>query len=192
MDTSGCFDDGSHLWRKRMADVRSGAVTLKGNAVDLAGPELKAGDAAPDFKLQDNGLGDVALADSAGKKRIIITVPSLDTPTCHQETKRFNDEAGNRVYLHALRRLHKLKGNTVRPPEITAVPAFESTRNNRNRRTIKFNPFGSEVLVRFLDIIHYQRQVCHTEVACREVNLLALRRGELEELNVAAAGSGDV
>ena len=78
-----------------MADVRSGAVTLKGNGVDLAGPELKAGDAAPEFTLQDSGLGDVTLADSAGKKRIIITVPSLDTPTCHEETKRFNDEAAN-------------------------------------------------------------------------------------------------
>ena len=77
-----------------MAEVRSGAVTLKGNSVDLAGPELKAGDAAPDFKLQNNALADVTLADSAGKKRIIITVPSLDTPTCHEETKRFNDEAG--------------------------------------------------------------------------------------------------
>jgi len=78
-----------------MVDVRSAAVTLKGNPVDLAGSELKVGDAVPDFKLQNNGLGDVTLADSAGKKRIVITVPSLDTPTCHQETKRFNDEAGN-------------------------------------------------------------------------------------------------
>ena len=39
-----------------MANVRSAAVTLKGNAVDLAGPELKVGDAAPDFKLQNNSL----------------------------------------------------------------------------------------------------------------------------------------
>jgi len=77
-----------------MADIRSGAVTLKGNPVDLAGPELKAGDTAPDFTLQSNALADVTLADSAGKKRIIVTVPSLDTPTCHAEAKRFNDEAG--------------------------------------------------------------------------------------------------
>lgn len=77
-----------------MAETRAGAVTLKGNPVDLSGPELKAGDAAPDFTLQSNALADVTLADSAGKKRIIVTVPSLDTPTCHQEAKRFNDEAG--------------------------------------------------------------------------------------------------
>lgn len=69
-------------------------VTLKGNPVTLQGPELKAGDAAPDFTLQNNALQDVNLGASAGKTRIIASVPSLDTGTCHAETKRFNDEAG--------------------------------------------------------------------------------------------------
>jgi thioredoxin-dependent peroxiredoxin len=68
-------------------------VTLKGNAVTLAGTELKVGDTAPDFNLQSNGLEDVNLASSAGKTRIIATIPSLDTGVCHAETKRFNDEA---------------------------------------------------------------------------------------------------
>ena len=77
-----------------MAETRTGAVTLKGGPVDLAGPELKAGDAAPEFTLQNADLGDVALADSAGKTRIIATVPSLDTPICHQETINFNQKAG--------------------------------------------------------------------------------------------------
>ncbi len=72
---------------------RVAATTLKGNPVDLKGPALKAGDDAPDFKLQDNSLADITLASSAGKTRIIATIPSLDTPTCHAETKRFNDEA---------------------------------------------------------------------------------------------------
>lgn len=78
-----------------MAEVRSGAVKLKGGAVDLAGPELKAGTAAPDFTLQADDLSDVTLASSAGKTRVIATVPSLDTPVCHEETKRFNQEAAN-------------------------------------------------------------------------------------------------
>ncbi len=77
-----------------MADIREGACTLKGNPQNLAGPQLKAGDKAPDFKLQSTALADVSLADSAGKTRIIATVPSLDTPVCHEETKRFNDQAG--------------------------------------------------------------------------------------------------
>lgn len=72
---------------------RTAAVTLKGNPVDLKGRALCAGEQAPDFKLQDNGLQDVTLAASAGKTRIIVTVPSLDTSVCHAETKRFNDEA---------------------------------------------------------------------------------------------------
>lgn len=76
-----------------MSDVRSGAVSLKGNPQNLAGPELKAGDAAPEFTLQSNGLEDVTLADSKGKSRIIATVPSLDTPVCDAETKKFNDHA---------------------------------------------------------------------------------------------------
>lgn len=68
-------------------------VTLKGNPVELVGPELKVGDSAPEFTLQSSALQDVKLGDSAGKTRIIATVPSLDTAVCSLETKRFNDEA---------------------------------------------------------------------------------------------------
>ena len=78
-----------------MADIRKAAVTLKGNPVDLAGAALKVGDSAPDFKLQDNSLADVGLANSAGNTRIIVTIPSLDTSVCHQETKNFNDQIKN-------------------------------------------------------------------------------------------------
>jgi thiol peroxidase len=76
-----------------MANVRSGAATLKGNPIDLVGPELKAGDKAPDFKLQSTALDDVTLASSSGKTRIIATIPSLDTSVCHTETKNFNEKA---------------------------------------------------------------------------------------------------
>lgn len=81
---------------------RTGAVTLKGNPVDLKGRALKVGDEAPDFKLQDNALGDVTLASSAGKTRIIATVPSLDTSVCAMETKKFNDEAKNLANVEVL------------------------------------------------------------------------------------------
>lgn len=76
-----------------MSGVRSGAVTLKGNPVDLAGSALAAGSAAPEFRLQSTALEDVLLASSSGKTRIIATIPSLDTSTCHAETRRFNEEA---------------------------------------------------------------------------------------------------
>jgi len=73
---------------------RAGATTLKGNPLTLIGPELKAGDAAPDFHTVDNGLKPVTLKDTGNQVRIISVIPSLDTPVCDAQTKRFNEEAG--------------------------------------------------------------------------------------------------
>ena len=78
-----------------MANVREGAVAFKGGPLDLAGPELSPGQKAPEFRLQNQALEEVTLADSAGKTRIIATVPSLDTSVCSMESKRFNDEMGS-------------------------------------------------------------------------------------------------
>jgi thiol peroxidase len=72
---------------------RAGATTLRGNPFTLVGPELKSGDTAPDFSVVDSSLKPVHLADTAGKTRIFSVVPSLDTPVCDAQTKRFNEEA---------------------------------------------------------------------------------------------------
>jgi thiol peroxidase len=76
-----------------MSSVRAGAVTLKGGPVDLAGAALQAGQKAPEFSLQNQGLEEVTLVSSSGKTRIIATIPSLDTSVCHAETKKFNEKA---------------------------------------------------------------------------------------------------
>jgi thiol peroxidase len=76
----------------KMANTRSD-VTFKGGAVNVAGTVLKVGDSAPDFSLQSTGLEEITLANSAGKTRIIATVPSLDTGVCSEETKKFNEMA---------------------------------------------------------------------------------------------------
>lgn len=69
-------------------------ILFKGNPVALAGSEVKAGQDAPDFKLQNSAdMSDYTLASGAGKTRIIAAVPSLDTPVCDAETKKFNEEA---------------------------------------------------------------------------------------------------
>jgi thioredoxin-dependent peroxiredoxin len=78
---------------KSMREIRTGAITLKGTPTNLAGSELKIGDKAPDFLLQNTALEDVTLATFAGKTLVIATLPSLDTPVCHAETKRFNEQA---------------------------------------------------------------------------------------------------
>ena len=73
---------------------RAGATTLRGNPLTLVGPELKAGDTAPDFETVGDGLKAVKLADTGAGVRVFSVVPSLDTPVCDMQTKRFNDEAG--------------------------------------------------------------------------------------------------
>src|SRR5512135_286627 len=80
---------------------RKGVITFKGNPMTLLGPEIKVGDKAPEFRVVDTGMAPVSLADFKGKVKIISAVPSLDTPTCDTETRRFNQEAA------------KLPGNVV-------------------------------------------------------------------------------
>ncbi|MBC7963599.1 MAG: thiol peroxidase [Steroidobacteraceae bacterium] len=74
---------------------KSGIITFKGNPMTLLGPGLKVGDVAPDFTVVDNSLAPTTLASYAGKVKIISAVPSLDTPVCDTETRRFNQEAAS-------------------------------------------------------------------------------------------------
>jgi len=72
---------------------REGLVTLKGNPVTLLGNEVNVGDDAPDVTLVGNDLSEVALSSFKGKVVILSVVPSLDTPVCDTQTRRFNEEA---------------------------------------------------------------------------------------------------
>src|SRR5580658_5731711 len=72
---------------------RAGATTMRGNPLTLLGPELKAGDKAPDFSAVNDGMQPVNLAGTGKAVRIFSVVPSLDTPVCDAQTKRFNEEA---------------------------------------------------------------------------------------------------
>ena len=85
-----------------MSETRVGAITLKGTPTDLAGSELKVGDAAPDFILQNIDLENVSLNSFAGKACMIATVPSLDTPVCHAETKNINEQTKNLANVKVL------------------------------------------------------------------------------------------
>lgn len=72
---------------------RTGIITMKGNPLTLVGDEVKAGDKAPDFVALDNSLSPVRFESCRGKVVVISAVPSLDTPVCDTETRRFNTEA---------------------------------------------------------------------------------------------------
>ena len=73
----------------------SGAITMKGNPLTLIGRLPEVGQSAPDFEVLDNNLTPVKLSSFKGKICIIASVPSLDTPICDIETRRFNTEAAN-------------------------------------------------------------------------------------------------
>ena len=70
-------------------------VTLKGNPVSVAGTLPAKGASAPDFSLTNKDLKDVALAEFAGKRKVLNIVPSLDTPTCAKSTRVFNEKASS-------------------------------------------------------------------------------------------------
>lgn len=76
-----------------MDTERKNVTAFKGNPLTVIGNEVKVGQAAPDFTVLAGDLSPVTLASSKGKTRLIISVPSLDTPVCDAETRRFNEEA---------------------------------------------------------------------------------------------------
>ena len=75
------------------AEERHGAVKFKGNPLTLVGPEMKVGSKAPDFQALAQDLTPLSLAHVKGKTLLISVVPSLDTPVCDAQTRRFNEEA---------------------------------------------------------------------------------------------------
>ena len=75
-------------------EEHTGIITMKGNPLTLVGKTPTLGEAAPDFEVLDNDLSSVKLSSFKGKVCVISSVPSLDTPVCDMETRRFNQEAG--------------------------------------------------------------------------------------------------
>lgn len=71
----------------------SRTTTFKGGPLELAGPQLKVGDKAPDFAAVDTTMQPVTLASTGNKVRVFSVVPSLDTPVCDMQTKKFNEAA---------------------------------------------------------------------------------------------------
>jgi thiol peroxidase len=80
--------------------LSSRTTTLRGNPFTLAGPELKVGDKAPDFDVIDSSLQKVDLEKTGKGIRIFSVVPSLDTPVCDAQTKRFEEEAEKDSNIH--------------------------------------------------------------------------------------------
>src|SRR5947208_1386342 len=76
-----------------MVEERTGEVTMKGNPLTLLGPRIEPNEDAPEFTALKTLTQPFSLSETDGKVRVLLSVPSLDTPVCSLETKRFNDEA---------------------------------------------------------------------------------------------------
>jgi thiol peroxidase len=74
---------------------RKDEITFQGNPLTLLGSAINVGDSAPDVALLGNDLSPVQLSAYKGKVCVISVVPSLDTPVCDMQTRKFNEEAGN-------------------------------------------------------------------------------------------------
>ena len=74
-------------------DERTDVVTMKGKPLTLLGQTPRVGETAPDFEVTANDLSTVSLSSFRGKICVLASVPSLDTPVCDVETRRFNQEA---------------------------------------------------------------------------------------------------
>lgn len=68
-------------------------VTLKGNPIKTSGELPKVGAKAPDFTLTATDLSSKSLSDFAGSKLVLNIFPSVDTGTCAQSVRQFNQEA---------------------------------------------------------------------------------------------------
>ena len=70
-------------------------VTFEGNPLTLLGNQVKVGESVPDFEVLANDLSPVKLSGFRGKVCVICSVPSLDTPVCDTQTRKFNEQAAS-------------------------------------------------------------------------------------------------
>ncbi|MBM3215776.1 thiol peroxidase [Candidatus Poribacteria bacterium] len=77
-----------------MAQERTGLTAFKGNGLTLVGTPAEVGKPAADFRIASSLADFISLSDSAGKVRVLNVVPSLDTPVCDTQTRKFNECAG--------------------------------------------------------------------------------------------------
>lgn len=136
---------------------REGITTFKSAAVALLGASLKVGDNAPDFTLAAGDLAPVKLSDSAGKTRILITVPSLDTPTCALETKEFNKRAadlGDEVVVYVISRdLPFAQGRFCGAEGIENIKTLSSYKDNKFGEDYGLIWEGPELLARAIFVV---------------------------------------
>ncbi len=145
---------------------RTGLVTMKGNPLTLTGTEIKVGDNAPDVTLVANDLSEVKLSSFKGKKVIISVVPSLDTPICDLQTKRFNQEASKLadvVVLTVSKDLPFAQKRWCGAAGATAVKTLSDYRGNFGE-TYGVLIKGLNLLARSIFVVNAEGKVVYTQL----------------------------
>jgi len=145
---------------------RTGVITMKGNPLSLVGNEVKVGDNAPDVTLVANDLSEVKLSSFRGKKVIISVVPSLDTPVCDLQTKRFNQEASklqDTVVLTISKDLPFAQRRWCGAAGASAVKTLSDYRSNFGE-TYGVLIKGLGLLARSIFVINEQGKVIYTQL----------------------------
>ncbi|MEY8847662.1 thiol peroxidase [Psychroserpens sp. XS_ASV72] len=68
-------------------------ITLGGNPIETVGELPKKGHKIPDFKLTATDLADKTQNDFKGSRLVLNIFPSIDTGTCAQSVRTFNEKA---------------------------------------------------------------------------------------------------
>ncbi len=145
---------------------RPGVTTMKGNPLTLLGAEVKVGDNAPDATLVANDLSEVKLSSFKGKKVILSVVPSLDTPICDLQTKRFNQEAsqlGDVVILTISKDLPFAQKRWCGAAGATAVKTLSDYRGNFGE-TYGVLIKGLNLLARAIFVVDENGKVTYTQL----------------------------
>lgn len=71
--------------------ISNDKITMKGNPVEISGTALKVGDALPLFTLTGVDLQDLKAESLKGKPLVVSVIPSIDTPVCETQTRKFNE-----------------------------------------------------------------------------------------------------
>ena len=154
-----------------MPEERTDAQSFKGSPLTLVGPILESGTAAPDFKLVKDDLSDATLATYADKVKILCVFPSLDTPVCDTQVRRFNTEAaglgGDVVVLGISRDLPFAQKRWCAAAGVEQVATLSDFRGNFGETygvLIKDGPLGN-LLARAVFVVDRGGKLVYQQIA---------------------------
>lgn len=142
-------------------------IMLHGKPVEVSGNSISVGQAAPDFTLTGPDLKDLRLSDLKDKIIILSVVPSVDTPTCQVQTRKFNEamnSLGEKVTLLTVSR--------DLPFALTRFCGAEGLNNVKVASDYKYRTFGKSygvdmegaaLLARAVFVIDLNGKIGHLE-----------------------------